>query len=461
MRRRGRAAARPAYARFAAALAFAWLALSGGPAGAVEVQRVVSPGGIEAWLVEDHSIPIIAVQATFRGGSALDPAGREGLAYFVSKTIDEGAGELDSQAFQGRLDDLVITLRFNAGLDNFGAGLKTLTENRETAFDMLRLALTEPRFDMEAVERIRRAIVSGLSRDLEDPDYLARREWWRQAFPDHPYGRPVRGTPESLAAITPADMHEFVRTRLGRDNLVIGVVGDITGDELGPLLDRTFGALPARAADWTVADVPPRLSGAVSVITKDVPQSTVVFGQAGPKRNDPDWYAAYAVNYVLGGGGFTSRLYQEVREKRGLAYSVYSYLSPMDHAGLLLGGVGTANARVKDSLALIREEFRRMRDEGPTEEELEDAKTFLTGSFFLRFDRSDRIARILVAIQLDELGIDYLDRRNALIEGVTLEDARRVARKVLDPEGLTFVVVGRPEGIDGAVLIDGRRDDGG
>jgi len=421
---------------------------------AVEIQRVVSPGGVEAWLVEDHSVPIIALRAAFRGGAALDPAGKEGLADFVSKTLDEGAGDLDSQAFQAKLEDLVITLRFDAGLDNFSVNLRTLTENRDTALELLRLALTAPRFDDEPVERVRRAILSGLARDSEDPDYLARRHWWRATFPDHPYGRPVRGVIDTVKGIAREDLRAFVRQRLGRDNLVLGVVGDISAAELGPILDRTFAGLPAAATPAAVGDAAPDLPGGVTVIEKDVPQSVVAFGQQGLKRADPDWYAAYALNYILGGGGFTSRLYQEIRERRGLAYSVYSYLTPMDHAGLLVGGVGTENGRVRESIELIRQEIRRIRDDGPSAEELENAKTFLTGSFFLRFDRTDRIANILVAIQLDDLGIDYLDRRNALIEAVTMADIRRVAKRLLDPDRITFVVVGRPDGLDQAPRVE-------
>ena len=418
------------------------------PARAVEVQRVVSPGGVEAWLVEDHTNPIISLELAFRGGSALDAAGKEGTAYLLSGLLDEGAGEFDSQAFQARLQNLSIRLSFDAGLDSFEGSLRTLTENRDTAFDLLRLALTEPRFDAEPVERIRGQILAQLKRASEDPKAIAGRTMRRLFFADHPSGRPVHGSPESLAAVTADDLRAFVADRFARDNLVIGVVGDITSEQLSGLLDSTFGGLPAEAAPIDLPEVAADGSGGVVVIDKNVPQSVVSLGQPGMKRDDPDFYTAFVVNYVLGGGGFSSRLYDEVREKRGLAYSVYSYLSPLDRSALVIAGVATANARVAESLAIIREEWARMAAEGPTAEELADAKTFLTGSYPLRQSSSGRIAGMLVGIQLDELGIDYINKRNSLIEAVTLEDARRVAAELYRPEALTVVVVGRPEGIE-------------
>ncbi|RMD63609.1 MAG: insulinase family protein [Alphaproteobacteria bacterium] len=431
---------------FAFLAALVLLAMAG-PARAVEVQRVVSPGGIEAWLVEDHTNPILSLDLAFRGGAALDPAGKEGLANMVSGLIDEGAGPLDSQAFQGRLQELSIRLSFNASLDTFGGTLQTLSETRDEAFRLLRLALTEPRFDAEPVTRIRSQILAGLAQEAEDPRSIARRTLSKVLFPDHPYGRPVSGTQLSVPRITVEDLRTFVKERFARDTLVIGVVGDITAQELARLLDETFLALPATAASAAVPSAAVAGDGAVVVVEKDVPQSVVAFGHEGIRRDDPDYYAAYVVNYILGGGGFASRLYKEVREKRGLAYSVYSYLNPLDHAALVVGGVATQNGRVAQSLEIIRREWGRMGETGPSAQELDDAKTYLTGSFPLRFSSSGRIAGMLVGMQLENLGIDYLDRRNAFIEAVTLDQARRVARRLYDPDRLAVVVVGHPTGV--------------
>jgi len=414
---------------------------------AVEVQRVVSPGGIEAWLVEDHTNPIIALELAFRGGSALDPEGKAGLAHMAASTIDEGAGPLDSQAFQGELDNLSISLRFQAGLDGFNGSLETLTANRDRAFELLRLALTEPRFDEEPVERIRSQIIASLSRESEDPDYIAGRVLRRLMYGDHVYARQTRGTEASIARITADDLRGFVKQRLGRDRLFVGVVGDITPEQLGKALDETFLALPAKSAPFEVPHAEVQNKGETVVIAKPIPQSVVALAQEGIARDDPDYYAAYVVNYILGGGGFNSRLVNEVREKRGLAYSVYSYLAAYDHGDMVYGGTATQNARVGESLDLIRQEWRRMAEAGPTEEELEAAKRYLTGSFPLRFNSSDNIAGMLVGMQLEDLGIDYLEKRNSYIEAVTLDDAKRVARELYQPDALTVVVVGSPEGV--------------
>jgi len=417
------------------------------PAGAVTVERVTSPGGVEAWLVQDHSNPIIDMEIAFRGGAAVEGAARPGLAHMAGGLLDEGAGPYDSQAFQTKLEDLAIELGFDASKDYFRGHLKTLVENRETAFDLFRLALTQPRFDKEPVERIRGQILAALARQQQSAETTAALEWYRTEFAGHPYAQPTRGTPESVKAISATDLRGYVKSHLGRDNLVISVVGDVTPDQLKPLLDSTFGALPAKAVAAPVADVAPRTPGRTLVIARNNPQASAMFGAPAIKRADSDWYAAYVMNYILGGGGFSSWLTEEVREKRGLAYSVYSYLQPMAHAGLLIGGVATENSRFAESVELIKAEFSRMRDEGPSERQLADAKTYLVGSFPLQMDSTTSVASLLVTMQLDELGIDYLDRRNQLIQAVTLDDVKRVARRLLDPAALSFVVVGSPEGV--------------
>lgn len=417
------------------------------PAWAVSVERVVSPLGVEAWLVQDHTNPIISLRLAFRGGAVTDPPGKAGRAYMTAALLDEGAGDLDSLAFQTKLEDLAIQLGFDAGRDSFGGTLKTLTENRDVAFGLLRLALTTPRFDAEPVERIRSQILVGLARELQDPDAVAGRLWFRTQFPRHPYGTAVNGEPETIKGLAADDLRSFVRARFARDNLVVAVVGDVTPAELGRLLDATFGALPAKAAAVTVAEAQPAAPGRVLVERRNIPQSVVMFGERGLKREDSDWYTAYVMNYILGGGGFSSRLMEEIREKRGLAYSVSTSLQPMDHVGLILGDVATENQRVAESLALVRSEWRRMREQGPTAEELANAKTYLTGSFPLQLSSTGAISGVLVAMQLDHLGIDYLDRRNGLIEAVTLDDVRRVAGRLLDPQRLTVVVVGNPKAI--------------
>ena len=437
--------------RFARCLGVACIALIAltvfaRPSGAVQI-RPVTADGIEAWLVEDHANPIIAVRIAFRGaGAAVDPVDKGGLARMTAALLDEGAGDLDSQAFQGRLEDLAIRLGFDADLDNFSGSFETLTANRDVAFELMRLALTRPRFDPEAVMRIRSQLEASLRNEAEDPDWVANQQLWATMFPDHPYGRPVEGTPESLPRIDRESLVRFAAERLARDRMVVGVVGDITPAQLAPLLTTTFGPLPARSVPSYVADVHPNANGAAAVVDMDVPQSAVSFAQAGLKRDDPQFYTLKVLNQILGGGGLTSRLSDEAREKRGLVYSVYTSPVPLDHAALILGGAGTTNERVAETVEVIRDQWRRLATGGITEAELADSKTYLTGSFPLSFSGSSRLAGLLVSIQLENLGIDYLDRRNELIAAVTHDDVNRLARDLLTPDKLALVVVGRPKG---------------
>ncbi|MCB2054287.1 MAG: insulinase family protein [Geminicoccaceae bacterium] len=414
---------------------------------AADVREVVSPGGIVAWLVTEPSIPFLSLTVQFKGGAATDPEGRDGLAYMLSGLLDEGAGPYDSQAFRAEMEDNAIGLSFDADRDNLSGSLRTLTETREHAFDLLRLALTAPRFDEEPVERVRQQILTDLTRRETDADYLAARAWFENAFAGHPYARPTRGRIETISGIGVADLERFVEERLARDTMTIGVAGDITPEELAPLLDSTFGALPAHA---TGVDLEPAVpaTGRTIVTPLDNPQSVVVFGHGGIARKDPDYYPAYVANYILGGGGFSSWLTEEVREKRGLAYSVYSYLYDTDFAPLWMGGVATRNDQVAQSLRLIREQIDKMRRGDLEAEDLADAKTYLTGSFPLRLTSNDQIARTLVGMQVYDLGIDYLDTRNAEIEAVTMDDVKRAAARLLAGD-LLVSVVGAPQGLDG------------
>jgi len=414
---------------------------------AFKVESVVSPGGITAWLVRDTSNPIITVNLTFRGGSALDPQGKEGLANLAASLIDEGAGDLDSKTFQQTLEDKAIRLRFSSSRDTFGGRLQTLVKNRDTAFNLLHLAINAPRFDPEPVERIRAQIEVGLKQDKEDPHAIAGQKIFKILYPDHPYGRPPDGTVESVKTITVDDLKGFMKRRIALDNLVIGVVGDISKQDLATMLDKTFGDLPKQSVPWKLPDVQPRTPGETIVIDKAVPQSAILFAEQGLKRTDPDYYTAFVMNHIFGAGSFTSRLYEEVREKRGLVYSVGTSLYPFDASALIFGSAGTANARARETLDVLKTEWEKIAANGVTEKELEDAKTYLTGSFALRFSSSGRIASILVGMQLSDLGIDYLNRRNALINAVTLKGVNRVATKLLKIKNLVTVVVGQPDGI--------------
>ena len=428
----------------AAAAAFALFVSVPQAQAAAKIERVVSPGGIEAWLVREPSVPLIAMDFSFKGGANQDPAGKPGVAYMVAATLDEGAGDLDAKAFQARSERNAVELSFRATRDEIRGSLKVLSNRQGEGFDLLRLALTQPRFDQEPVERIRAQMLTVLKRETTSPNHIGSHLWWRTAFPNHPYSLPTNGTLESVPAIARDDLTGYAGRVLARDNLKIGVVGDIDAAALGKVLDQVFGSLPAKGQ---LRDVPKALPAAVGrrlEVPLDVPQTVVAFGGHGIARKDPDFIPAFIVNHILGGGSFSSRLYSEVREKRGLAYSVYSYLLPLDATSLFMGGTQTRADKADETVGLIKEEIHRLAENGPTLDELERAKSYIQGSYPLNFDTSTKIAAQLVQLQVDDLGIDYWERRNGLIDAVSLADVKRVASRLLNG-GVLFTVVGRTQ----------------
>lgn len=413
----------------------------------MNIQDVKSPGGISAWLVEEHGVPLIALRFVFDGGSSQDPAGKEGLANFITAMLDEGAGDLDATKFQERLEELAVRMSFEDAKDALYGNFETLTVNREPALEMLRLAINKPRFDADAVERIRKQLQANLAYAAKNPQQVASKAWYEGAFRGHPYGRHANGTAESIAAIQPADLEAFRKRTFARDTLKVVAVGDIDAKSLGEILDKVFGDLPATAELTPVPNIEPNAHGKLKIVEMDVPQSVVQFGMPGLARKDDDFIPAFVMNQILGGGGFASRLTEEVREKRGLAYSVYSYLQPLRHAAMFGGGVATKNDAVKQSIDVIRAELERMAKDGPTETELANAKSYLTGSFALRFDTSSKIASQLLWMLHEDMGIDYPTRRNSFIDAVTMEDVKRAARRVLKVDDLFITVVGKPKGL--------------
>jgi zinc protease len=426
---------------------FALLAsLAVSQAEAMDIQRVTSPGGIEAWLVESHANPLIAMRFAFRGGAAQDPDDKQGLAYFVSGMMDEGAGDLGSMAFQERLQSLAMRMDFDAGRDVMLGNIQMLSANKDESFDLLRLAMSQPRFDPDAIERVRAQIIAGLKFDENDPEEVASLAWDRLAFQGHPYGRPIKGTKASIAAVTQGDLRDYVRRVFARDKLVISVVGDIDAETLGRKLDEVFGPLPQHSSLAPVAEATPPFGPTREIIEMEVPQSVAQFGHRGFPRKDDDFIAAYILNYIIGGGGFSSRLMEEVREKRGLAYSVHSNLYPYQHGAVFVGNVATQNERVGQSLEVIETELKRLAEEGPSAEEFAGAKSYLTGAYALRFESSSSIANQLLWIQIEDLGIDYVNRRNDLIEQVSLDDIKRVAKRLIEADRLITTIVGKPVG---------------
>ena len=414
---------------------------------AVEIQEVVSPGGITAWLVEEDSIPFTALEIRFRGGASLDEPGKRGATYLMTALIEEGAGDMDARAFAEAREALSATYEFDVFQDALSISARFLTENRDEAIDLLREALVNPRFDDDAIERVRAQIISGIRSDANDPNTIASTTFNQIAYGDHPYGSTREGTVESVSALTRDDIVTAHANVLALDRIYVGASGDITPEELGVLLDELLGDLPATGAPQAER-VDLQLQGGMTVVPFDTPQSVVFFGHSGIRQEDPEFFAAFLANEIFGGSGRQSRLMEEVREKRGLTYGIGSYLVSRDHSEMVLGQGAAANERAADAIEVIKDEWAKIAANGVTEEELAEAKTYLTGAYPLRFDGNGPIASIMVGMQMGGLPIDYIATRNDRVNAVTLDEVRAVAEKIYRPEDLHFVVVGQPEGLE-------------
>ncbi|MCB9958594.1 MAG: insulinase family protein [Rhodospirillaceae bacterium] len=427
------------------------------PAAATEVVRVVSPGGIEAWLVEAHAVPVIALSASFAGGNGSDPAELAGLANLTSYLLDEGAGDLDSATFQQREADTGTRMWFRDGQDRFAVNLRTTTEYADDAFELLHLALTAPRFDAVPVERMRAAVLADIRDNVGNPAWFTWRAFYDLAYPDHPYRQPSRGTVATVNAITPDDLHAFVERTFTRDTLVIGVAGDITPDELGRRLDEVFGDLPAAGSQTVLPDQAPGAAGTRVLIEREGAQSQLLMVQTGIARDDPDYYAALVLDHIMGGGSMTSRLTREVRQTRGLTYGIFSGLYDYEATRQWVIAASMTPSSVPEAIDATLAEVSRLRDEGVTQEELDDAITYLTGSFPLALSTTGDIADILEGMQVYDLGIDYLDEHNHRIAAVTLDQVNRVAHERLTPDAMTILVAGPAvDGFTPDVVMNGQ-----
>ena len=410
------------------------------------VQKVTSPGGISAWLVEDYAVPLVAFEFAFAGGTSQDVPAKAGATSMLAALLDEGAGDMDAEAFHRAMDDIAVEISYSADRDAFHGRMKTLVRHFDAARDLLKLTAQAPRLDDDAIERVRSQMLAGLRREAKDPDALAGKAWREAAFPNHPYGLAGRGTPDTVPAITRGDLLALRSAIMARSDLKVAVVGAIDAKRLAAALDDIFGELPAKNALTPIADIVISGLGTKTVIDVDVPQSTIRFGLPGIPRHDPDFWPGVVVNHILGGGVFSARLFREVREKRGLAYSVHSQLASLDHSSLFSGGTSTKNERAAESLSVIEEEIAKLAAEGPSADELDKAQKYLIGSYALRFDTSTKIAGNLVSLQLDGHPVEFLDERNGKIAAVTLEDTLRVARRLFQGKKLLVAAAGRPEG---------------
>jgi zinc protease len=416
-------------------------ALAPHAASAFTAKQVAFAPGTDVWFDEDHTLPMIALVASFPAGSVYDPAGKSGLAAFAASLMDEGAGGMNSNAFHGALADRAIQLSITPQRDNVVVSLTTLTANAKEAFGLLALALAHPRFDADAIARVRAQMVQNLRQQEQDPGSVSDTAFDRAFFAGNPYGRAVGGDDSGLAAITQEDLRSFAHAHWVRGGLKISVAGDIDTRTLTDDLRATFGNLSSIAPAAPQAPAKVGATG-VQIVAMDVPQPTATFGLPGILRSDPDFLPGYVANYILGGGGFSSRLMNEVREKRGLTYGISTDIVTYRKTGLIEGVVATRRGGMNQTIAVVRETLRKFATDGPTPQELADAKTYLTGSYPLAFSSDAGIAGQLNAFQRAGLPVDYVTRRNGMIDAITLADVRRAAKRLFDPAKLTVVVAG-------------------
>jgi zinc protease len=428
-------------------LAAVLTALSIAPAAAIDIKQVTTPLGIKAWLVEDKSVPVINLVFSFEGGTALEPESQKGVTSLMAFLLTDGAGPLAGPAFKQRAEDSEVSLGFGASLDRLSGSLRVLSANRNEGFELLRLAMAEPRFDPEMVEQRRAQALSSVNQSEQRPATVASQRMMTTVFAGHPYAASSESLRAGLKALTVDDLKARAAALLSRTGVVIAVVGDIDAAELSRQLDRAFGALPANPAPPEPPEWKAELRRRTIVIERPVPQSTVQIVMPGIARNDKDWYAAFVMNHILGGGGLNSRLSTEVREKRGLTYGVSSSLRVYKKAALFAISTASANEKVAEAVKVIHAEMARLRNDGVTAEELADAKTYLTGALPVSLDSSGSVAGLLYSLQVDGLPPDHLDKRSALISAVTAEDVRRVAKRLLRDDMAVTVVVGKPVGI--------------
>ena len=409
---------------------------------ALDVEEIVSDKNIRAWIVEDNSIPIISMNLTFKGGAYFDPLTKEGTSTFVAALLDEGAGNLSSKEFKEEMNDLGMKIDFRSSKDEFSITFQTISKNKKKSFELLRRAILEPRFDSEEIEKIRNQIISSIKINESNIRSFSSQQFEKNFYLDHKFSRNVEGSLKSIKNIKKPDLEEYIKFFFTKSNLIIGISGDISKSEMKKQLDSTFGDLPkGDPKNFIIKGIEKVKTGELR-IKKKSPQTSVFFGHIGLSRDDEKYFAARIANYVLGGGGFQSKLYKKIREENGLVYSIYSYLLPNAGGGIILGGFQTKNENVKTTLKLLKKEWSKIREKGISQEELDNAKSYFIGSFSRSFSSTKSIAALLNTVQTYKLGIDYFNKRSKIIKDLDLEFVNNVCKDFFKPSELFFTIVG-------------------
>ena len=416
----------------------------------IPVQEIRSPKyGIQAYLLEDKSNPIISVSFLFKNaGYASDNPNEQGIANMMASLLTDGAGDLDSQAFKEEMESNAIGISFSAGKDDFSGALLTTNDNQKKAYELLRLALSEPRFDADDIRRVQAELLESLKRQKEHPGSILGLEFSKELYGKHPYARNPIGVAENILKVDKGKLQVFMADYFSRQNLLVGIAGDITPFEAEQMLDSVFGVLAESGRVNFVREAELDFNGRSRTIEMPAGQNIVMKAAAGVGRNHEDFYPLFVANHILGGSGLSSRLSQAIREKEGLTYGVYSYLVLDDKAPVIMASFSSTADKYARAEELFAEQWQNFGRNGVSAEELAQAKDYLVASYNLRFASIASIADILTAMQKYNLGLDFLQKRNDYVQQVTQEQVNNAARKYFNKDKLVSVSIGSFKGRD-------------
>ena len=408
---------------------------------ALDVKKSVLENGLTLLIVEKHNLPVVRVTVGIKAGSIVESEENAGIANLTAELLTAGTKKRTASQISEETEFAGASLSASGGNDYATMALSVLKKDLDLGFDLLSDTILNPLFPDDELNKKRERIKGSLRAQEENPEFVASREFKKAVFGIHPYGRLVQGSPESLDRIKRDDLVNFHSSFYAPNNAIMSVVGDITPEEVKNLLKQYF-------SEWHTKELivsPPKPEGIkekkIITIDKDLTQANIILGHVGISRDNPDYYAVSVMNYILGGGGFESRLMQNIREEKGLAYDIHSFFDANKYGGLFEIGLQTKNESANTAIEEILKEIKKIRSKSISDAELSDAKSFLTGSFPMRLETSQRIANFLVAVEYYGLGMDYIDKYPKYINSVTKDDVLRVAKKYLDSENFTLVVV--------------------
>jgi len=426
-------------------LAFVFATLPGSPSGAAEIvpTKFVTPNGLTVVVLEQHFLPIVEVHALVKSGSAQDPPEKAGLANLVASLLDEGTTSRTSKQLAEQIDFVGGALEVKAAEDYTTASVRVLKKDVELGFTLLADILQHPAFLKPEFERIRSQILGEMASDNDDPGHVAMKAFNQLVFHGHPYRWPLNGTEESLNKITHADVVGFYTREYAPSQMILTIVGDVTAEQITGFVQTHFGG-------WKKVSPPPRSAKSappidkktVQLIEKDLTQSNVILGHGGISRTNPDFYAVTVMNYILGAGGFSSRLMDSIRDKQGLVYGIMSHFDARLMPGSFWVNFQTRTEATNQAIQGVIAELKSIREAPVTDQELSEAKSFLIGSFPLRLDSTAKLAQVLAQVEFYGLGFEYFSQYPKWIERVTKEDVQRVAKQYLYPQRYALVVVG-------------------